>query len=133
MKIVARSLFGLFLLASLGATLADAQFTNTPFQHVIIVVQENRTPDNLFGSDVFDPHGRRLPNAHLATSGSCHSTPITLTPWRLDACFDPDHGHGQHSRKSWFNMYDNGYMDGACDVYVHPDECTDSTPPGTIL
>ena len=41
MKFVARSLF---LLVSLGAILADAQ----SFQHVVVIFQENRTPDNLF-------------------------------------------------------------------------------------
>ena len=35
----------LLLLASLSATLAYAQ---TTFQHIIVIVQENRTPDNLF-------------------------------------------------------------------------------------
>jgi len=34
----------LFLLVSLGAVLADAQ----SFQHIVLIVQENRTPDNLF-------------------------------------------------------------------------------------
>ncbi len=41
MKLVARSLL---VLVSLGAILADAQ----SFQHIVLLVQENRTPDNLF-------------------------------------------------------------------------------------
>ncbi len=36
----------LLLLASLGTGLSHAQIPN--FQHVVIIVQENRTPDNLF-------------------------------------------------------------------------------------
>jgi phospholipase C len=38
------------LLFTLGATLAAAQISQGTFKHIIIVVQENRTPDNLFGA-----------------------------------------------------------------------------------
>ena len=110
----------------LSATFAAAQTPNTPFQHVIIVVQENRTPDNLFGYDLHEPNGqRRLPNAHLALSGPCESTcgcpnnSRTLQPVELDSCFDPDHSHAQSSYDqyipgAWETMYDLGAMDGAC-------------------
>ena len=37
----------LLVLAWLGTTVAQAQSPN-PFKHVVVVVQENRTPDNLF-------------------------------------------------------------------------------------
>ena len=40
---------GLFLLTALATMLAHAQ-TLHHFDHIIIVFQENRTPDNLFGS-----------------------------------------------------------------------------------
>jgi phospholipase C len=46
MKFASRSL----LLVSLAATFAYAQ-TLPHFDHIIIVVHENRTPDNLFGSN----------------------------------------------------------------------------------
>jgi phospholipase C len=46
MKLAVRSLI---LLAVLGSALAHAQ-NPIPFQHIVIVFQENRTPDNLFGS-----------------------------------------------------------------------------------
>jgi hypothetical protein len=42
MNIIAKSL----LLISLGVTVAHAQIPN--FQHIVVIVQENRTPDNLF-------------------------------------------------------------------------------------
>ena len=46
----------LLLPVTLSAALGVAQTPNTPFQHVIVVVQENRTPDNLFGSSpTFEP------------------------------------------------------------------------------
>ncbi len=97
---------------------------NTPIQHVVIVIQENRTPDNLFGSDLQN-QPRRLPNADLASQGSCHGQSIALTPWVLDPCWDPDHGHGL-PHPSWTDMYDGGKMDGACDIYIH-NSCTSSS------
>ena len=51
MKLVTRSLF---LLASFWAILAGAQ----SFQHIVVIIQENRTPDNLF-QGLCGP-GRRL-------------------------------------------------------------------------
>jgi phospholipase C len=92
---------------------------NTPIQHVIIVIQENRTPDNLFGSDLLNSD-RRLPNADLVSQGSCHGTSIPLTPAALGTCWDPDHAHAK-PKPSWLNMYDGGKMDGACDIFVHND------------
>lgn len=45
------SLLSVLALGLLGAALANAGTLNTPLQHVIVIVQENRTPDNLFGAD----------------------------------------------------------------------------------
>ena len=91
----------LFSAAALG------QLPPNVIQHVIVVIQENRTPDNLFGGDIAG-----LPNANLATSGACHANQITLYPWPLDACFDPHHSH----YPAWSEMWDRGHYDGACDV-----------------
>jgi phospholipase C len=69
-------------------------------QHVVIIFQENRTPDNLF-------HG--LKGADIATSGlNSKGEQITLTPAPLASDFNPDHSHG-----SFLKMYDDGKMDGA--------------------
>ena len=100
----------LLLLLALGTTLAHAQSANTPFQHVILVIQENRTPDNLFGSDLHNSP-RLLPNADLAAKGSCHGTAVKVHDLgAIDACFDPHHAHHE-----WQNAYDAGAMDGFCD------------------
>jgi phospholipase C len=40
--------FVVFAAAALAATAAHAQYGKTPIQHVIVIFQENRTPDNLF-------------------------------------------------------------------------------------
>lgn len=75
----------ILLLVSLAATLTYAQ-TLPSFQHVIIVFQENRTPDNLFGSS---PNFETGVDLRAPASGQ----------WCLGACFDPNHTHG-----GWENM-----------------------------
>jgi hypothetical protein len=107
-----RKLFSLLLVELFLLAFTSAQ-TNIPqIQHVIVIVQENRTTVNLFGGD----SALAAAGAHLPTSGSCHGTSITLSPFRLDACFDNSHKH-----EAWESAWDNtvmtgGAMDGDCDV-----------------
>jgi len=69
-------------------------------QHVVIIFQENRTPDNLF-------HG--LPNADVATAGkNSRGQTVPLTPISLVDPYDLDHSHSGFRR-----MWDGGKMDGA--------------------
>jgi phospholipase C len=69
-------------------------------KHVVMVIQENRTPDNLF-------HG--FPGADIANTGlNSKGVTITLKPEPLATQYDPYHGH-----KSFLAMYDGGKMDGA--------------------
>jgi phospholipase C len=62
---------------SLGSPLAQAQISS--FKHIIVVIQENRSPDNLFQGLCSAPYG---------SSGSCSTTPtgsqydIQTTNWR---------------------------------------------------
>src|SRR5258708_141529 len=60
-----------FLLFGSGTMLTQAQTTQSiqfpnPFKHVIVIFQENRTPDNLFQGLCTPPFG---------TAGSCSTTP----------------------------------------------------------
>ena len=74
-------------------------------QHVVMIFQENRTPDNLF-------HG--LPNADIANSGvNSHGRMIQLTPMPLTANYDLGHSH-----TAFLAMFDGGKMDGADKVGV---------------
>jgi phospholipase C len=132
MKLAAKSLL---LILTTTATLAYAQTgPNTPIKHVIVVIQENRTPDNLFGSDAF-ASSPQLPGADLVKQGKCGTTNVTLTPNVLNACFDPDHGHSyvppppalRHD--AWVLTYDSGKMDGACNVRITNKSCTTLTYP----
>jgi hypothetical protein len=105
-------------LISLAATFAHAQTNNNipQVQHVIIVIQENRTPDNLFQTD------QTLINngAHIASQGLCLTTnpknqvQVQLGPAPLGTCWDTYHKHNP----DWITMWDNGALDGACQVQV---------------
>ncbi|MGA8762530.1 MAG: alkaline phosphatase family protein [Candidatus Sulfotelmatobacter sp.] len=106
----------LFLFA---ATAAYAQHPSSPqgtIQHVIVIIQENRTVDNLFGSNpVF------APGVNIATSGKIKGqSNITLTPAVLNDCIGIGHAH-----KDFTAAYDNGAMDGAYGEGITlPKNCT---------
>jgi len=122
-------LFVFFFLAMFAV--AQTNTPNTPFQHVIIVVQENRTPDNLFGSDLYN-NPRRLPNAHLASQGLCGlNQEVPLTALNLDTCANPDHSHSAQSQRfwgAWEKMYDKGNMDGGCNNKTYVTGCNGQYP-----
>jgi len=71
MKRIPRRLYVLLVLACSGAVPAHAKETrniqfSTPFKHVVVIFQENRTPDNLFQGLCHPPFGHRH---------SCSNTP----------------------------------------------------------
>jgi phospholipase C len=75
-----------------GLLLLASQALAVPaFKHVVIVFQENRTPDNVFGSNpTFEP------GVDLATSGvNSKGQTIPLTAIPLDDCYDIGHSHAQ--------------------------------------
>ncbi|MGC2449246.1 MAG: Ig-like domain-containing protein [Candidatus Sulfotelmatobacter sp.] len=85
--------------ASAGSITNSAAFAVTAIQHVIIIMQENRSPDNLF-------HG--LPGADIASYGvNSYGQLIPLQPVPLANTWDLKHSHIAFS-----TMYDNGKMDG---------------------
>lgn len=76
-------------------------------QHVIVVIQENRTFDNMFNG---------FPNADYAVHGFTHKGKrVALQPEGLEWQYDPSHSHYSLKRE-----YDNGKMDGfdldRCDI-----------------
>jgi phospholipase C len=98
-----------FLSVMAGGKLAVAGIPQ--IQHVIIVFQENRTPDNLF-------HGldKYLPAADIANSGvDSQGRTIQLTSVPLDNAYDLSHLH-----PAFIAQYDNGRMDGADLVHCSP-------------
>jgi phospholipase C len=128
MKHFGKKLFYILLAFLFLAVSAVAQ-ANTPFLHVIIVVQENRTPDQLFGSDAFNSP-RQLPGADLVQDGQCHNVAPYTVPLQsinlANAC-DPNHAH----EAAWIPTYNGGAMDGACKITASG--CTMSYPEYTYV
>ena len=78
---------------------APASPASKKIQHVVVIFQENRTPDNLF-------HG--LPNADIADKGvDSHGQIVPLTPISLVTNYDLNHTHA-----GFRTMWDGGRMDG---------------------
>ncbi|HEY6326715.1 MAG TPA: alkaline phosphatase family protein [Candidatus Cybelea sp.] len=72
---------------------------HSPIRHVVIVFQENRTPDYLF---------QGLPGADISKWAiDSQGVPVLLQPISLAAGYDLGHGHG-----SFITDYDDGKMDG---------------------
>jgi phospholipase C len=102
---------------STPAASVTATLTSTPprgllsqlsqkIQHVVVIFQENRSPDNLF-------HG--LPNADIADSGlNSAGETVPLTPVALANDYSPGNTHAD-----FLDMYNGGKMDGADKVPVY--------------
>ena len=87
----------------------------TKLSHIVVIIQENRTVDNLF-------------NGFCARPAICANTvtvdPVTgtpLVPESLAAPYSPDHDHDQ-----FVLQYDNGKMDGFSKT---PISCNKGQPP----
>ena len=100
---------------STSLTVSASMFSQY-IQHVVVIVQENRTPDNLF-------HG--LPGADIANSGpNSAGQTIPLTPTSLVTNYDLGHYH-----RDFVAMYDGGKMDGADKTKVFCDKNATGCPP----
>jgi phospholipase C len=91
----------------------------TKIQHVIIVFQENRTPDNLF---------RGLPNADTTPQSGLNSKgqQVPLQPLNLEVAFDLDHRF-----EGFTYEFDGGKLDGF--DLEPPSECNRlQCPPGPL-
>jgi len=90
--------------ACVAASLCGAARAAPAFSHVIVIFQENRTPDNIFGSNpTFEP------GVDIATSGmNSHGNIIPLKAEPINSCYDLGHSH-----MNFTLMYRGGRMDGA--------------------
>jgi phospholipase C len=120
MKLVAAILT---LLISFGATVAHAQAPRDHhhgFVNVVVIFQENRSPDNLFGSNP-----NFLPGVDIATSGvnsQGQTIPLTAIPLAND--YDLSHAHS-----AFVAMYANGNMTGADKIAVTCQKNATDCPP----
>ncbi len=79
-------------------------------QHVVVIFQENRTPDNLFHDSVLISRG-----ADIASSGvNSHGKTIPLSQIDLGTTgSNPQNYDLGHEHSDFISMYDDGKMDGA--------------------
>jgi phospholipase C len=90
-----------------------------PIKHVVFVIQENRTPDNLFQALLTWP-GINPASYDIVSSGkNSLGQTIPLAPGPLGNLYDLSHAH-----HAFLQMYDNGKMDGADLI-----KCTGTCPP----
>src|SRR5580698_2017391 len=73
-------------------------------QHVVIIFQENRTPDNLFQDPNLVAKGADIQSYGINSKGD----KIPLQPQSLGVDYDLSHAHS-----AFLEMYDGGKMDGA--------------------
>jgi len=100
-----------FLISLNGCGSGAANHNRPPppgkIKHVVIIFQENPTPDNLFHDPVLIGRG-----ADIASSGQIsNGQSIPLTPVSLVTPYDLDHSH-----HSFLKAWNNGLMNGADQV-----------------
>jgi phospholipase C len=99
-------------IASPAAATISATTTRTPIKHVIVIVMENRSFDNVY-------HG--YPGVDAANFGRDHEGALVqLQPTPFEGTCDPDHSH-----EAWVKDYDGGRMDG---FDTAPPSCIGSLP-----
>jgi phospholipase C len=114
----------LLLLSVLAAAVLSHAQSPKPL-HVIVVIQENRTPDNLFQDPTLISNGADIWTVNNPFPCEGVSGGIQVQGQVLNTCFDPDHEHSV----GWEETYDNGIMDGACTIPVNESACAPGTAP----
>src|ERR1700739_1618104 len=123
-----------FVLLSAGAVLLNlngcgaSKSSSTPppppppakLAHIVVIFQENRTPDNLFHDSGFMTRGADIATTGLNSLGQT----ITLMPTPLGVPYDLNHSH-----PAFVAMYDGGKMDGADKVTVSCSTSATNCPP----
>ena len=111
------------LLLSLNGCGGTKSTTTPPpgqIKHVVIIFQENRTPDNLFHDTVLINNGADIASSGLNSSGQ--TVPLVSGP--LATNYDLSHAH-----HAFVQMYDAGKMDGANLIAVGCNEGATNCPP----
>lgn len=116
------------LAAGTGAARADApQVAGSPIAHVIVVIQENRTTDNLFASSVL-AGGGPYPGADVTQTAVVDGKRIALKAVPFEYPADPRHTH-----PALLAEWNNGKMDGFAKDPVYPDPGFPPGPPNFPL
>jgi phospholipase C len=91
---------------ALTATTPALTLTIFYINHVVVIMQENRTFDNLFNG---------FPGADSAQSGMNKGTVVPLSPVPLAGTYGLNNGH-----LGWWKAWDNGQMDGFAQTATNP-------------
>ena len=107
LSLAASSAILLDLEACGGAKAYPLRLGQGKIQHIVVVVQEDRTPDNLFHDPVLMARGADIATVGVSSRGA--KIPLTAAPLAVD--YDLDHHHS-----SFAAMYHNGQMNGAASI-----------------
>ena len=92
-------------------TLLGQPILGSPIRHVIVIVQENRSFDNLFAASI--AHGGPYPGADTSQTAMVDGDPVRLEPVPFEYPADPSHSH-----LALLDEWDRGKMDGFATDYV---------------
>jgi phospholipase C len=85
-------------------------------QHIVMIVQENRTPDNLFQDPTLISRGADIVQSGLNSQGQ--TIPLAQIDLGIDSA-NPDKYDLSHEHSAFEEMYDGGKMDGADKILVN--------------
>jgi phospholipase C len=99
--------------------------TQAVIRHIVVIFQENRTPDNLFHDPVLIARGADIASSGVNSLGQT----IPLIPIDLGtAGSNPQNYDLNHSHTAWVSMYDGGKMDGANLIRCYTSETSTGSP-----
>lgn len=107
-----------------NATLMGQPIAGSPIRHVIVLVQENRTFDNLFASSVL-ANGGPYPGADTSQTATVDGKPRPLEAVSFAHPGDPSHTH-----RALLAEWNDGKMDGFGNDVVHTSFGFTATEPG---
>lgn len=123
-----RALAAASCVAAIGAAPIEGQpVAGSPIGHVIVVIQENRTTDNLFASSML-AHGGPYPGADVTQTADVGGKTIPLKPVPFEYPADPRHSHA-----ALLAEWNGGKMDGFAKDPVYPDPGFPPGPPNFPL
>ncbi len=105
-----------------GSGSSSTTISSAQIQHIVIIFQENRTPDNLFHDTVLMANGADIASSGVNSLGQ--TVPLTLGSLGVD--YDLSHAHS-----AFLAMYDNGKMDGADLIPASCSASATNCPPPT--
>lgn len=112
----------LLSLNACGGGSSRVAVTSLRIQHVVIIVQENRTPDNLFQDPKLIAPPRNADIAQTGVNSAGQRIPLVQTD--LVTNYDLSHRHA-----AFVSMYDGGKMDGADRIPVTCNKGATNCPP----